>query len=417
MSTTAVYNKKGDVSVEPAAADGKMILRNVRILEEGIAKGHGVFMDESFVDDLIALAANRRIKSRFGHPGMCSEAFGTYIGYFDNFRKMKSEEGYYAIADLHLSSAAKISPNGNLSDYIYQLANEAPDMFGNSIVFDYDTIYYKTDKGYNVIRKYEGDEDDEDDTYYGRSRKFSWVLYRGGEEYEEEKHGKVDTEKPYVNIIELNQSDLVDEPAATSALFSEQSFVQKIFQFFGGNREALKKTALLKQLILTFNNQMKLDINARTADGTSIIVQTENDFIGVNDTVTDSEGNPVADGSHDIAESDSNQSGITITTSGGVITRIEPTMASEEEPVQASEGDAANADALGAKVAQLTSQLAAISQKLAANAKQYAAIIERLEKIEEAPAADRTVVIPNEKKDEKLFTVKKPQKTGYGWSV
>lgn len=400
-----------DISVEaPSQSNGdKMVLRNVRIVEEGEARGHGVWMDKDFIEKTVSLAKGRRIKCRFGHPGMCSESFGTYLGYYDNFRVMQGDAGTYAIADLNLSKAANKSPNGKLSEYIQELANEAPDMFGNSIVFSNSEIFYKTDKGINVYKIWVEDEEDWSS---------KWVT-KDGKDYDETAHGVIDEKKRYTDIVAFHDSDLVDEPAATSSLFSENNVIYKIAEVFGLNMGGRRKTVLLKQLITELNNMAKLSINATIADGSGIVVNTENDYIGIGDTVTDSQGDTVQDGSYDITESDSGQSGITITTADGKITRIEPTATqSSSESSQQEEGDNAQSEELSAMqksiraltgdVTKLQSQMQQMLSSGMISKVQFDALTARVDVIEKRPAAERTVVV-----EENESAAKKTYKSKY----
>ena len=63
------------------------VINDVVIVQEGIAKGHGVWLDAQFVKD-IAFQGNElgEVKSRFGHPNMCGNSLGDYLGVFKNFR-------------------------------------------------------------------------------------------------------------------------------------------------------------------------------------------------------------------------------------------------------------------------------------------------------------------------------------------
>jgi hypothetical protein len=381
---------QGILAEQPSQANGNtMTLKDVRIVEEGEAKGHGTWRDSEFVAKTVELAQNRRIKCRFGHPEMCKESFGTYLGYYDNFRVMQDENGTYAIADLHLAEAANLSPNGKMADYIMQLSKDAPDLFGNSIVFCYQNEYFRTDKGIKVLSSYLFDDPNEE----------SYIL-EDGTPYDQKRDGVIDTSKVYVDIVSLGASDLVDEPAATSGLFAKGDLLTRVATFFGLDFGGMRKTAALKKLIQEFNNMAreKLSIGATIADGSKIIVETGNSFIGVGDMVNDSNGVPVADGSCDITDSDSGQSGITITTSGGIITRIEPTV---QEVAQSS--DAAN-DALSTAVRNITSDV----EKLKKGAKdfitqaQYQQMLDRVQALESQSAGERTILNKKESTNRSL---------------
>lgn len=128
------------------------IIRNMLIVQTGEAKGHEVFCDEQFVQDVTAYgnSQTKGIKCRFGHPTMCgSDSIGTHLGRFHNFSYHKGS----CIADLHLSEVAKKSPRfagQNLYDYILDMAETESDMFGNSIVFAIAGYFQKDKKGNNT---------------------------------------------------------------------------------------------------------------------------------------------------------------------------------------------------------------------------------------------------------------------------
>ena len=156
------------------------IIQNVLVVSKGEAKGHNLFLNDDFLEKtaLLGNQAPKGIKARYGHPNMCSTALGTYIGRYHNFRKIDNN----VIADLHLDKTSKISPNGNLYDYILQLAATNPDMFGSSIAF----------KGGEVTTLTEAIE-----------------------------NSPKTTTRNYASIEALHAVDLVDDPAATDGLFAQ----------------------------------------------------------------------------------------------------------------------------------------------------------------------------------------------------
>lgn len=167
-------------SSTPAINSESGIIQNVLVVSKGEAKGHNLFLNDDFLEKtaLLGNQAAKGIKARYGHPNMCSTALGTYIGRCHNFRKVDNN----VIADLHLDKTAKISPNGNLYDYILQLAATNPDMFGSSIAF----------KGGEVTTLTEAIENSPKTTI-----------------------------RNYASIEALHAVDLVDDPAATDGLFAQ----------------------------------------------------------------------------------------------------------------------------------------------------------------------------------------------------
>ena len=172
------------------------IIQGVTIARVGMAKGHNGFVDRTFLLQIVDNAASKPagIKARFGHPNMCSQALGTYLGRFKNY----SYSGDQVKADLHLDETSKNTPNGNLFSYVLDMAGKNPDMFGASIVFEI---------GESVF-------------------------------LEEEVDGKK-VEKEYFRLQELRATDIVDEPAATEGLFSANTFPGIATQFLDENPEIM----------------------------------------------------------------------------------------------------------------------------------------------------------------------------------
>ncbi|MCB2222138.1 MAG: hypothetical protein KQI35_17275 [Bacteroidetes bacterium] len=152
------------------------IIKDIILCQVGEAKGHDLFINNDFIDKVVELGNETKagIKARFGHPNICSTALGSYLGRYKNFRKQDDK----AIADLYLDKTSIKSPNGNLYDYVLDLAESNPDMFGASIAFKAG----KADKKLETING-------------------------------------VEVEKNYATIVGLFAADLVDDPAATNGLF------------------------------------------------------------------------------------------------------------------------------------------------------------------------------------------------------
>ena len=152
-------------------------IKGISLCQAGEAKGHSIHLDDNFIAEVVNLGNqnSKGVKARFGHPNICSTALGTYLGRYKNFRK----EGNKAIADLYLDQSAKTSPKGNLYDYVFDLAENNPDMFGASIAF-------KAGKSFKKLATENNKE----------------------------------VEKEFATIQLLYAADFVDNPAATDGLFS-----------------------------------------------------------------------------------------------------------------------------------------------------------------------------------------------------
>jgi hypothetical protein len=170
-------------------------IKNVILCQVGPAKGHGVHLDQDFIDSVIDYAdenysEKNPLKCRFGHPSMSHTTMGKQLGTFTNFRKV----GEKAIADLQLLQAARSGPNGNMWDWMFDMAEERPDFVMNSIVFQ-PGEYYKIIKG---KKKKQSDFDRPYDFNSAES----------------------DDKKVYVEMKKLMFSDIVEQGAATESLFS-----------------------------------------------------------------------------------------------------------------------------------------------------------------------------------------------------
>ena len=164
---------------------GVGVIEGISVCTAGEAKGHGVHLDQTFIETVSEMGASRKqgLKARFGHPNMCSTALGTFIGRFKNFRVV----GNRVVADLFMSNEAKETPHGNLYEYVLGMAENEPDMFGTSIVF-------------TPGRTYQYDDDDTKIIVDELS---------------------ADPNKPmYVECSALHACDAVDDPAANDGLFS-----------------------------------------------------------------------------------------------------------------------------------------------------------------------------------------------------
>jgi hypothetical protein len=187
FSSQPVYN------APVAAIDRECgVIRGVTVAKAGLAKGHEAWLDRTFLLQIVDQANTRPqgIKARFGHPNMCSTALGTYLGRFHNY----SYAGDKVMADLHLDETAKNTPNGNLHEYILDMAEKNPDMFGASIAFE--------------------------------SSDF--------EAGEEEVDGKKE-KRNYFRLKDLRATDIVDEPAATDGLFSAETMPGMLSRFLDEN--------------------------------------------------------------------------------------------------------------------------------------------------------------------------------------
>ena len=187
------------------------IIHGVAVATAGEAKGHGVYLEQSFINDVAAHGNSKAkgLKARFGHPNMSSSAIGTYIGRYKNFKVDQS----VVRADLHLSESAKKAPQGDLYSYILEMADKEADMLGLSIVFSKKGLYHYDDNG---------------ERQTGRGEKTFVEL------------GAPDD--PEAGI--LHAADVVDEPAANPdglfSKFTQNLTAAKVTQFLDENPQVLE---------------------------------------------------------------------------------------------------------------------------------------------------------------------------------
>ena len=120
----------GHASVDREAG----IIYGYSVITEGPALGHNMQVDQTTLDQVVTLGnqAQLGIKARFDHPSASNTSMGTFLGRTKNFRKVGSR----VVGDLHLSASAKDAPQGDLHSYVLGLAENDPQAFGASIVFE-----------------------------------------------------------------------------------------------------------------------------------------------------------------------------------------------------------------------------------------------------------------------------------------
>lgn len=223
------------------------IISDVILCQVGEAKGHGVHLEQSFIDAGIAYAQKYHskvgMKCRFGHPAMSNDALGTEVGRYHNFKVVDDK----MVADLHVYQSANLSPtHPGAGDWILSMAAEDPHAIMTSIVFT-PGRHYQYDSDGNKIYVWEYDKDG------------NWI---GA-------NGKM---KTYVELKELWGNDLVDEGAATDKLFSAVAnpdkfaviatqFLDehpKIAEWLGSNPEKLGGFLAKYQTLKTNSTPMKI---------------------------------------------------------------------------------------------------------------------------------------------------------------
>ena len=177
--------------------NGQSVIKDVVIVQSGIDKV-GDLMDDNFIRSIVEQGNTFEtgVKSRAGHPNICKDSLGTYIGDFFNFRISDIDGKVKAIADLYIAEIAKktqIDGKGiSYHDYIIEMAKSHPDKFGNSIVFIADE---------------------------------EWIDVEG-------------KQVPKLTLTQFIASDIVDSPAATDGLFkTDEDLGVKLTEFLDNNPE------------------------------------------------------------------------------------------------------------------------------------------------------------------------------------
>lgn len=310
----------------------KGVIYGVVLAQKGMNK-NGTYFSERFLNELKDKGDERGyIKARFGHPTMCNNSLGSYIGRYKNF-KVEDEKLF---GDLYLDDITKdtnVEGRGiTMYDYIMRMAQSNSDMFGNSIVI---LANY-------VIEEYE----------------------EGGEKKEANGH----------ELIEWISSDLVDDPAATDSLFhSANDLGVKFTDFLDENPEVFdilekdpnilgdffsryeaylgrknnknnmeKKKGVFARALMAMFGKSLFDVDLTLANGDIITVETEAEEPAVGDKVKqktdggeDAE-KPLADGDYLLKDER------TLVVEGGVIKEIKEKDTPKDEGKEADKGASAD---------------------------------------------------------------------------
>jgi hypothetical protein len=88
-------------------------------------------VDAKTLDQALSLSTRspNGLKARFTHPNMSTDGMGSYLGRWKNLRI----DGNTLRGDLHIADAAFTSPQGDLGNYVMDLAESDPESFGVSL--------------------------------------------------------------------------------------------------------------------------------------------------------------------------------------------------------------------------------------------------------------------------------------------
>lgn len=176
---------------------GAGLIQRFSVITRGEALSHDMWIDKDFLEETAAAineSGERGIKSRFTHPDMSGDGLGRFLGRVKTGRAI----GNQVFADLHLSELAHTTPEGDLGEFVMDMAEKEPDMFGTSIVF-------------------RRDADAEDEFRVDHTDKRGQFKSPDRNNTENMLHAR---------LAELRADDVVDEPAANpEGMFHRGSFV------------------------------------------------------------------------------------------------------------------------------------------------------------------------------------------------
>lgn len=232
--------------IDPEGGDFRAgLIRGVSLCTQGEALGHDLWLDSDFIASVASLGSEspKGVKARFTHPGLSSDGLGTFLGRLQNLRtasegrtaepgtglpdrqagnlepgEEKTSSGFQApgsavafkaIGDLHFSQAAHRTPDGDLAQYVMELAEGDPEAFAMSIVF-------------------EPDYEAEGEFILANGGKITDSGYIDDSEFVSPDPGNT-RNLPHARLAALRGCDVVDEPAANpDGLFHrEQQFAQE----------------------------------------------------------------------------------------------------------------------------------------------------------------------------------------------
>ena len=177
--------------------NGAGILSGVSLIAAGEALGHDMWIDYVTLSQVAEQAGQGKhgIKSRFTHPSMSADGMGRHLGRIKDVRV----EGDRVLGDLHFAKSAHSTPDGNLAEYVMELAEEDPAAAGLSIVFEHDA-----------------------------EREEAYQASFGDGPFESPDEDNVKN-LPHVRLAKLRAADVVDEPAANpEGMFDAQPLARHV---------------------------------------------------------------------------------------------------------------------------------------------------------------------------------------------
>jgi hypothetical protein len=183
------------------------VIRNVIMAQAGEAKGHGISVEQKFIDAVVTQSQNE-VLSNFGHNW---DNMGLQLGRVKNVHSVENK----AVGDLHIYNNADNSPRfPNMGTWVMQQAAEDPESLMLSISFK-SAYYYQYDNSGTEIKLSRDRWGDPIPTFSNQT--------------------------VFVALGTLLSVDVVDSGALTDTLYSSQktespSFFQAMWQFLTGSK-------------------------------------------------------------------------------------------------------------------------------------------------------------------------------------
>jgi hypothetical protein len=161
------------------------VIRGASLIAKGEALGHGFWIDDEALDSVVEFGNNQTngVKVRFTHPGMSGDGLGSYLGRAKGL--FRDGDNVRAEA-INFSPSSRDTPDGDRGGYVMDLADDDPEAFGMSIVFDHDR---------GAEKEFEGKHSDAEGDFTSPDK-------------------SNEANFPHVRFAALHAADFVDEPAA-----------------------------------------------------------------------------------------------------------------------------------------------------------------------------------------------------------
>lgn len=256
----------------------KGIIKGIQIAMHGKNKNGSYFNDE-FLESLTNAGNEQKqgVKCRFGHPNMCTTSLGTFLGRYTNF-SLKDRKVF---ADLKLDSIAKktqVEGKGiSMWEYVLDMAEGNPDMFGNSIVIASELFDEKVGK--EVFQ----------------SHKLHAFIASDLVDDPAATDNLFDTSDLGVSVTNF----LDENPQIFSAIQKDPSIIEDFFDRYANyvnNYKSKIDMSFLDKLKKKFSSKDTFDVEETTATGEIVTAITDDETPKVGDKVVDADGSPVADG-------------------------------------------------------------------------------------------------------------------------